>query len=60
MTTLQLRASDGATLSLPGSTITSGVAGKTVVSAADVAGYERPALQHADGSRLRDEPRRGL
>ena len=60
MTSLQLRASDGATLSLPGSTITRGVAGRTVVSAADVAGYERPALQHPDGSRLRDGPRRGL
>ena len=42
MTSLQLRASDGATLSLPGSTITRGVAGRTVVSAADVAGYGDP------------------
>ena len=39
---LRLRGSDGATLQLPGSTITRGVAGKTVVSAADVAGYEDP------------------
>ena len=42
MTTLQLRGSDGATMQLPGSTITRGVAGKTVVSAGDVAGYEDP------------------
>jgi subtilisin family serine protease len=42
MTDLQLRASDGATLSLPGSTITRGVAGRTVVSAADIAGYGDP------------------
>lgn len=40
MTSLQLRAADGTTLDLPGSTITHGVVGKTVVSAADVAGYE--------------------
>ncbi len=39
MTSLHLRSSDGATLDLPGSTITRGIAGKTVVSAADVAGY---------------------
>lgn len=39
MTSLQLHASDGTALNLPGSTITRGVAGKTVVSAADVAGY---------------------
>ena len=42
MTTLRLRGSDGATLQLPGSTITRGLAGKTVVSAADVEGYEDP------------------
>jgi subtilisin family serine protease len=42
MTSLQLRASDGTTLSLPGSTITRGVAGRTVVSAADVSGYGDP------------------
>ena len=42
MTSLQLRASDGTTLSLPGSTITHGVAGRTVVSAADVSGYGDP------------------
>jgi subtilisin family serine protease len=40
MTSLQLQASDGATLNLPGSTITRGVAGRTVMSAADVAGYQ--------------------
>lgn len=40
MTSLQLRASDGATVRLRGSTITPGVVGKTVVSAADVTGYE--------------------
>ena len=39
MTSLQLRASDGATLELPGSTITHGIIGRAVVSAADVAGY---------------------
>ncbi len=42
MTTLHLRASDGTTLSLPGSTITRGIAGRTVVSAADVSGYGDP------------------
>ena len=42
MTSLRLRASDGTTLSLPGSTITRGVDGRTVVSAADVAGYGDP------------------
>jgi subtilisin family serine protease len=42
MTALRLRGADGATVRLPGSTITRGVAGKTVVSAADVAGYEDP------------------
>lgn len=42
MTSLQLRATDGSTLSLPGSTITRGVAGRTVVSAADVSGYGDP------------------
>jgi subtilisin family serine protease len=41
-TELHLRGSDGSAVSLPGSTITRGVAGKTVVSAADVAGYEDP------------------
>ena len=40
MTSLELRADDGATARLPGSTITRGVAGKAVVAAADVAGYE--------------------
>ena len=39
MTTLQLQASDGATQSLPGATITRGTSNKDVVSAADVAGY---------------------
>jgi subtilisin family serine protease len=40
MTNLHLRASDGTTLDLAGSTITRGVVGKTIVSAADVPGYE--------------------
>jgi subtilisin family serine protease len=56
MTGLQLRASDGATLSLPGSTITRGVAGRTVVSAADVAGYDDPlcstAMDHGSVTNL--------
>jgi subtilisin family serine protease len=39
MTNLRLRAPDGAMLDLPGSTITRGVTGKTVVSAVDVPGY---------------------
>ena len=40
MTSLRLRAAGGATLSLPGSTITRGVVGKFVIQAADVTGYE--------------------
>ncbi len=42
MTDLHLRSSDGATLVLPGSTITRGLFGKRVISAADVVGYEDP------------------
>ena len=42
MTSLRLQATDGSTLSLPGSTITHGVAGRTVVTAADVSGYGDP------------------
>ena len=60
MTTLAtpwLRRRDAAA---PGSTITRGVAGKTVVSAADVAGIRGPALPHPDGTRDRHGPRRGL
>ena len=60
MTSLQLRASDGATLQ-PARIddhprrrrADRGVGGRR-------RRIRRPALQHADGSRLRDEPRRGL
>ncbi|MEO8424351.1 MAG: S8 family serine peptidase [Actinomycetota bacterium] len=45
MTDLHLEASDGASLTLPGSSITRGVRGKEVVSAARVVGYEDPFCQ---------------
>ena len=60
MTTLQLRGSDGATMQLPGSTITRGVAGRTVVSAGRRRRIRGPAVQQPDGTRLRHGPRRGL